>query len=67
MHTAGLGPNNAAVHDRGFSAPALFVAGGFLFRGRRVQGAHLATRDTLPVTCSEREYCGDRRSRPAFR
>jgi hypothetical protein len=41
MHTAVLGPNDAAVHDRGVlgQAPALFVAGGFLFSSRRVQGA----------------------------
>src|SRR5262245_37361215 len=39
MHTAVLGPTNAAVHDRGLlgEAPALFVAAGFL-----------STRDRLP-------------------
>ena len=49
MHTAVLGPTNAAVHDRGVlgEAPALFVAGGLLFCSRRVQGAH----DARHATC----------------
>jgi ABC-type uncharacterized transport system substrate-binding protein len=36
---------------------ALFVGSSFLFSGRRVQLAHLATHHRIPATYSERQYC----------
>jgi len=56
--TAGTsGEINAAYATIARERPdALFVASNFLFSGRRVQLAHLATRHAVPATYSDREY-----------